>query len=227
MKLKSLLGLMVALTIVASLALAFGHGVKTSSSEKQLPLTGWMAGFHSYLGPGYDAAPVQVFSVTSDIKEGLVGVRVKNRSEKGVNAVKLGWYVSEAQGRGAILAKGETSILKLRLPGREKLDLTVPNLSWQEVLRPAMRKGDLRGDYDIWIVVSKVVYDDGSVWTFSQPTNVARINGKKNAHFTPEGCANQTCKNHEGVYRCVDGAGELCTNNGNNCTSSICELILD
>jgi hypothetical protein len=221
MKLKSLLGLTAAITIVASLA--FAVGVRNNASEKQLPKTGWVAGFHAYHGPGHDTVPVQVFSVTSDINEGLVGVQVKNRSDKAVREVRLAWYVSEASGAGAVLAKGETANLKLTLSSQEKLGISIPNLSWDAVLRPVMRKGSLRGDYDVWVVVSRVVYDNGSVWRFSQPTNVARITGKKNAHFSPEeGCANQTCKKNGDVYQCVDGTGELCTNQGARCTSSIC-----
>lgn len=211
----------VTITILAYLALAFGYEVNHRPSEKQLPRTGWIAGFRSYHGPGYDGVPVQIISVRSDINNGLVGVQVKNHSDKAVRAITLGWYVSEAQGTGEILAKGQTAELKLSLPDQAKLDVTTPNTSWDDVLRPLMRNGNLKGDYDIWIVVSKIIYDDGSVWNFSQPRNVARVAGKQNAHFE-SGCANQTCKKNGDVYQCVDGQGELCTNHGQECTSSIC-----
>ncbi len=211
----------VAFTMFTYLALALGYGVNHRLSEKQLPRTGWVAGFHSYHGPGYDSVPVQVFSVRSHINNGLVGVQIKNQSDKAVRAITLGWYVSEAQGTGQILAKGQTAELKLSLPDQTKLDVTTPSVTWDDVLAPLMRNGSLKGDYDIWIVVSKIIYDDGLVWNFSQPTNVARVAGKQNAHFE-SGCANQTCKKNGDVYQCVDGHGELCTNHGQECTSSIC-----
>jgi len=216
----------VAFTILACLALALGYEVNHRLSERQLPRTGWIAGFHSYHGPGYDRVPVQVFSVRSNINKGLVGVSVRNRSDKAVSAITLGWYVSEAQGTGEILAKGQTAELGLNLPDQAKLDVTTQDTSWNDVLSPLMRNGSLKGDYDIWIVVTKIIYDDGSVWNFSQPRNVARVAAKQNAHYV-SGCANQTCKKNGDVYQCVDGQGELCTNHGTECTSVICGTELD
>jgi len=222
MKSKSTLGPLTALLVLACLALAFGYGTKNQLMKKQLPRTGWVAGFHSYHGAGYATVPVQVFSVKSDIRKGLVAVAVKNRSDKAVSAVTLGWYVSEAQSAGAIIAKGETVALNASLPSEAKLELATPAIGWEDVLRPAMSNGVLRGDFDIWVVVSQVVYEDGSVWKFPQPTNVSRVTDKLNAHFEG-GCANQTCKKNGDVYQCVDGQGELCTNHGAECTSSICQ----
>lgn len=211
----------VAFTVFAYLALAFGYEVNHRRTEKQLPRTGWVAGFHSYHGRGYDSAPVQVISVRSNITDGLVGVGLKNHSDKDVRAITLAWYVSEAQGTGQILTEGQTAELKLSLPDQTKLNVNTPSIRWDDVLRPLVRNESLKGDYDIWIVVRKVVYDDGSIWNFSPPGNVARVTGKQNAHFE-SGCANQTCKKNGDVYQCVDGQGELCTNHGQECTSSIC-----
>jgi hypothetical protein len=226
MKSKPKIALLASIAILAFLALAFGYEIKNRS---QFPSSGWTAGFHSYHGTGYDSVPLMVYSVRSEINKGLVGVRIKNRSEKAITSVQLGWYVSDEKGQGKILAKGETPKLAIpnNMTGNQLLELTVPNVSWETILRPVMRKGTLRGDYDIWIVVTKVTYDDGSVWAFSQPTNVARVDGKKNAHVDGGGgggCANQTCKKDGDVYKCVDGAGELCTNFGAHCDSSICGL---
>jgi hypothetical protein len=103
----------VAFTICAYLALAFGYEVVNKNRTEQLPRTGWVAGFHSYHGRGYDTAPVQVVSVRSNITDGLVGVGLKNHSDKAVRATMLAWYVSEAQGTGQILTKGQTAELKL------------------------------------------------------------------------------------------------------------------
>lgn len=224
MKLRSNLGPIAAFTILGCLTLAFGYEVKNKLFEKQLPRTGWVAGFHAYQAAGYNTVPVQVFSVMSEIEQGLVGVRVKNRSEKRVTSVRLGWYVSDAEGSGTILSKGETAGLKVSLPGKESLEIGVPTVTWRDVLRPLMKKGTLRGDYDIWIVVNRVTYDDGSIWTLPPPTNVAKVTGKKNAHVVNEGggCAAQTCKKDGDHYHCVDSAGELCTNYGERCESTIC-----
>lgn len=222
MRSRSTFGAITVLLVLACLALAFGYHSRKKPTNNQLPRGGWVAGFHPYHGAGYATVPVRVFSVKSDIRKGLVGVSLRNRSDKGVKVVTLGWYVSEAQTTGAIVASGETAAIRLSLPSQEKLELATPAIGWEDVLRPAMTNGVLRGDFDIWVVVSQLVYEDGSTWRFPAPTNVSRVSDKLNAHFDA-GCANQTCKKDGDVYKCVDGQGELCTNHGSECTSSICQ----
>jgi hypothetical protein len=221
MNFKSKFGPILAFIILGTVALALGYSVVYATlSNTKLPQDGWQAGFHAYHGAGYESVPVQVFSVKSHIEQGLTAASVRNKSDKNVKAVRFGWYVSESKTGGTVLARGETALVSLELTSNQKSEVTTPRLNWDNVLKPAMRNGALKGDYDIWIVVKKVIYDDGSEWSFPEPTNVSKVL-KLNAHYE-EGCANQTCKKRGGVYKCEDADGELCTNHGEECTSSIC-----
>jgi len=207
---------------IAVLALA-AVGYIRAERNNQSPRGGWTIGFHSYRAEGFDSVPVRVHSVTSKGYQGLTSVGLRNRSDKPVTAVKIGWYLSTEDGRGAILARGESPLVSLpaALQADERTQLTVPPVSLAKILRPFVKGNTLRGDYSVQVVVTEIVYEDGSTWKFSQPDNVSRVELNFAHPLAP--CANQTCKFNSGVYQCVDGTGELCTNNGENCTSSACD----
>jgi hypothetical protein len=230
MRLRRMIGPVVAFSILGVVALAFGYEVIGKLADSRpIPRDGWSAGFHAFQAEGFDKVPVQVFAVRSTIKEGLIGVQIKNRSQKQVTAVRFAWFVSDLKGSGTVLAKGEKEGMSVvNLTADAFGEIPVTPVSWDEILRPLVKKGTLRGDYDIWIAVNKVTYDDGSVWTLPQPKNVARA-VRKNAHGVEDSapCANQTCRLNGNAYRCEDGPGELCTNGVTNCLSSICTLKAD
>jgi hypothetical protein len=206
------------------LALAFGYVRNNAENNKQLPRNGWTVGFHPYHAAGFNEVPVRVISVTSKGNKGLTNVELRNRSEKPVTAVKIGWYVSNENGPGTILTRGESPLMGIpnNLNANESLKLNLPPVSLAKILKPVVKRNTLRGDFSVQVVVTEVVYEDGSNWKFSQPDNVARI-AVNYAHAMPQ-CANQTCRWNAsiGAYQCVDGTGELCTNQGDQCTSSSC-----
>jgi hypothetical protein len=208
---------------IAVLALA-AVGYIRAERNNQLPRGGWTIGFHSYRADGFDSVPVRVHSVTSKGLQGLTAVGLRNRSSKPVTAVKIGWYLSTEDGAGTILARGESPLVSLQaaLQADERTQLSVPPVSLAKILRPFVKGNTLRGDYSVQVVVTEIVYEDGSTWKFSQPDNVARV--ELNFAHAPYACANQTCKYNGQVYQCVDGTGELCTNSGDICTSSACDL---
>lgn len=206
------------------LAIAFGY-VRNNAENKQLPRTGWTVGFHPYRAAGFNEVPVRVTSVTSKGNKGLTNVEIRNRSEKTVTAVKIGWYVSTENGPGTILTKGESALIAIpnNFNANESLEISLPPVSLAKILWPVVKGNTLRGDFSVQVVVTEVVWEDGAHWKFSQPSNVARINSNY-AHAMPA-CANQTCRYNSslGAYQCVDGTGELCTNEGSSCTSSACD----
>lgn len=221
---RSKLSIFAILITLASMALAVGY-VRNNTENKQLPRKGWTVGFHSYRAEGFNSIPVRVISVTSKGNEGLTNVELVNRSSKPVTAVKIGWYVSTEDGPGTILTKGESPLLGLpaTLQADERLQLNVPPVSLAKILKPVVKGNTLRGDFSVQVVVTKIVYEDGSTWKFSQPSNVARVQ-LNHAYIFQKGCAGQTCKWHSeiGAYQCEASAGELCTNGGTSCTSSAC-----
>lgn len=220
---RSKLSILAIAITLACVALAVGY-VRNNAANKQLPRTGWTVGFHSYRAEGFDSIPVRVISVTSKRHQGLTNVELRNQSSKPVTAVKIGWYVSSEDGPGTILTKGESPLLSLpaTLQADGRLQLSVPPVSLAKILKPVVKGNTLRGDFSVQVAVTEIVYEDGSTWKLSQPNNVARV--ELNYAHAMQGCANQTCKWNPAIssYQCVDGAGELCTNSGDSCTSSAC-----
>jgi len=208
----------VTLTCLALGAVAYIRAERSN----QLPRSGWSIGFHSYHAAGFDSIPLRVTSVRSEGLKGLTRVQLQNRSDKPITAVKIGWYLSTEDGPGTILTKGESPLLSLPdvLQPDQDSHLNVPPVSLAKILKPFVKGNTLRGDFSVQVVVTEIVYADGSTWKFSQPDNVARI--KINYAHPMAPCANQTCKFDGTVYHCVDGAGELCTNQGQSCDSSAC-----
>lgn len=208
---------------IAALALA-AVGYIRAERNNQLPRGSWTVGFHSYRADGFDSVPVRVISVTSKGNQGLTNVTLTNRSEKPVTAVKIGWYLSTEDGPGTILTQGQSALLGLpaTFQADDTVRISVPAVSLAKILNPIAKGNTLRGDYSVQVVVSEIVYEDGSTWKFSQPTNVARV--QINYAHPVMACANQTCRWHSdiGAYRCEDGIGELCTNQGTSCESSAC-----
>jgi len=209
------------------LALAFGY--VRNNAENKLPRTGWTVGFHPYRAAGFNEVPVRVTSVRSEGNKGLTNVDLRNRSEKTVTAVKIGWFVSTEDGPGTILTRGESALIAIpnNLKANETIELTVPPVSLTKILRHVVKGNKLRGDFSVQVVVTQIVWEDGSNWNFSHPNNVARI-AINYSHAVPA-CANQSCRWHSelGAYQCEAANGELCTNEGTSCTSSACSPLGD
>jgi hypothetical protein len=209
------------------LALAFGY--VRNNAENKLPRTGWTAGFHPYRAAGFNEVPVRVTSVGSEGIKGLTNVEIRNRWEKTATAVKIGWYVSTENGPGTILTKGESALIAIpnHAHANETVHINVPPVSLAKILWPIVQGNTLKGDFSIQVVVTQVVWEDGSTWNFSHPSNVARIQVNY-SHAVPA-CANQSCRWHSelGAYQCEGAVGELCTNEGTSCTSSSCAPLGD
>jgi hypothetical protein len=144
---------------------------------------------------------VRVIGVKSEGDKGLTRVELRNRSSKGVTAVRIGWYVSTENGPGTILAQGKTPLLSASLHANESVRLSVPPVSLAKILKPAVRSNTLRGDFNVQVAVTEIVYEDGSTWKFSQPANVAQIKVQY-AHAPQGGCGN--------ICRWIAGVGYVC-----------------
>jgi hypothetical protein len=178
----------VILMLLVFLVAVMGH------EGNRLPGGDWTVGFHLYQAEGFDSMPVRIISIKSQGDRGLMGVGLRNRSSKPVNAVRIGWYVSTEGGPGRILTKGETPLLSLpaTLRSEESLQFDLPPVSLAKILKPAAKSNTLRGDFSVQVAVTELVYEDGSTWKFSQPANVAPIKAQY-AH-APQGGCGQICR---------------------------------
>ena len=206
------------------LALAFGYVRNNAENNKQLPRHCWTVGFIPYHAEGFDSVPVRVTSVTSKGTKGLTNVELRNRTEKTVTAIKIGWYVSNQNQPGTILTKGESPLLGIpnNLNANETAELNLPPVSLAKIMKPVVKGNKLKGNFSVQVVVTEINYEDGTNWKFTQPHNVARVTVNY-AHAMPQ-CANQTCQYNPsiGAYQCVGAEGQLCTNKGDECTSTTC-----
>lgn len=216
-------------------------GVNTGRTEgqvdksMQLPPGDWSFSAHPYLGPGYDSRPVVVFSVVTNIKNGLTVTKVAlhNLSSKPVSAVKLNWHLSTEEDPGSILLSGQTPLVALSggLPVGERRVLEFPVVSFAKICKSLMKGESLRGDFRMEVEVGEILYEDGSSQTAKAMGNLYVL-AKNNGVFpginrvTQVGCAHQRCKFvplPETHYECEPTSfPELCTNSGQFCCNTIC-----
>jgi hypothetical protein len=229
LKNKKSLSVFALVAAAAALTVTLAYASVSHPGTEQIPRGDWLVGYHSYMGEGYRAIPVRVFSVRSELRKGVTRVSLSNREEKTVTAVKLKWFLSDDKRPGPVLQQGETPLLGLSTslaPGGKQI-LTFPVVAFEKIYKALMKGDTLNGDFRIQIAVSEITYEDGTTWTWAQPAGITSLDPPKFNH-APAPCANQTCKNGgAGSYICVDGAGELCTNSGSSCDSSLCDLLGD
>jgi hypothetical protein len=212
--------------VIACVGLLFAYKTTSGVDAKPLPRKGWTVGFHAYRISGYKSLPVKVYGVTSAGERGLEVAHVRSKSDKIVIGVRIKWFVSEKD-KSSILAKGETPLLNL--PGlvgaQPSFDVKVPDATLDRILRPVMKNGQLRGDFDVQVVVGEVKYLDGSFWKLPEPTNLVVVPIRKH-HGAYDACPGQTCRLAPDLfsYQCADSKEEECINSGTICSSYICGL---
>lgn len=116
---------------------------------------------------GLKDAPLQITSVTGDMKKGgtITAVRLKNNSGKEVTAVKFGWYLFQDKEHSKILHKGESPVLGVAgfSNGSSKI-VDYPLVSFGNIYKPLVKDGQLSGDFVLEVVVREITYKDGSKW---------------------------------------------------------------
>ena len=216
------------LVLLVSLAVAMGYE-STNDVEDRLPGGDWTIRFHLYQAEGFDSIPVRVFKVRSEGEKGLTEVGLRNRSSKSVIAVRIGWYVSTEGGPGTILAKGESPLLALpaTFQANETLQFNVPPVSLVKILKPLLKRNTLQGDLGVQVLVTEIVYEDGSTWKFPQPDNVAQIKVQYAHAPAPQGPCGYTCAWIPATesYACVaDSQNVKCAGGpGTPCVTEACD----
>lgn len=189
-----------------------------------LPKGKWTFKAAPYSGEDWKSIPVDVHSVTSNMKLGglVEKVELRNRSDKAVTSVKLKWLLT-ADKRSS-LADGETRWLTTSIPPGKTIELPHQVVEFSKIVRPFSKDGRLTGNFRIEVVVSEIEFEDGVTWKIGDP-------GIEPVSTLDDGgaCANQGCLWSElGSYICNTEVGTFCAveNNGKSCTVTRCDLII-
>lgn len=225
---KAIVMAVLILVVVATASVLVQSGFSQGKSDA-LPPGRWVISAHPYLGTAYESQPVKVIGVGSDTTHGFKvdTVGLKNASLKAVSAVTLKWYVTSEESGDAVLLQGETNQLTLGngLPVGKSQYFDVPVVSFGRISKQLLKAGSLQGVFRIEVAVSRILYEDDSIWEGDPKNTATFIKAGLRAGPTPQsGCANQICQfNFEfGAYQCVGGLNQLCTNCGRRCLNSVC-----
>lgn len=219
---------LLAVAILASLTY-FTTDTMCQSARTKLPSGNWTLSAGPYSGPGYEAAPVDVYSVMTEADKGLMVTRValSNSSSKDVTAVKLHWYLIDKE-QGTVLKEGKTPLVDVDIPAGKTEFLSYPVISFSRLYKSLMKGAGLSGNYRIEVAVGEVVYAEGSAHVRSRAGHVSY---RKAAHLrttTIVDCQDQGCRYNatEGIrsYQCTSNHGTLCsvTLAGRACTETRC-----
>lgn len=228
----------ICLTLASFLTISASLYKVTSQTGKNpdtiLPPGKWTLVTHPYQGPDFASLPVILFSVTSDATRGadVTKIKVKNNATKSVTYVKVGWYlINEDDKESTILLSGKTQPIEMpqRLPVGGIREIQQPIVSFASVHRPLLRGGVLTGNFRIDVLISDVVYEDGTTWTLGRAPRMPPVEAAANHNRAPstplQGCPKQKCAlDSSGTfYTCQSSSfNEYCTNNRTSCTDTLC-----
>ncbi len=122
-----------------------------------------------------ELVPVVVTRTTMSTEKGeddaLEQVILWNRSEKDVASVKLRYSINAKEDANTMLyqspqfdvfpknAKKPNPLTKNR-----RWTFKVPNGRIARLIKPLVKEGELAGDYFVNVIVSEVVFEDGTIW---------------------------------------------------------------
>lgn len=196
--------------------------------------------------PSLERQPiVDAYSVTSERGDKVTKVTLRNRSDKAVIAVKLGWRLFHYSSPKNTLMSGESPLLGVPLGVKERRVVEFPLVSFAKISKSLMKNGRVDGDFKIEVIVTDVIFEDSgektskSGWRNSLLASFlpsATGSGAKRpivevvSYAAPpidEGCQNQECKYVEGCYQCQALNGTTCNPKGTggcqSCEESACQ----
>ncbi len=187
-------------SILAMLSLlAFGAGSalgqEQSSGRGKSPEGDWKISFAPYTGAGYETAPMRVVAVKGEIlPDGRIRIRwphLRRNTARPFQVVKLTAYVYDENHPDSVLFRGEIAGLRFDArnwpPQDTDLERSVEDtrmratdnlteISYKPLLSALIKDGKLEGRYRIALGVSKVVFDDGTVWRQQDEPAVTKNN---------------------------------------------------
>jgi hypothetical protein len=203
-----------------------------SSSKQILPSGKWTIAFHPYLSLNYLDSPVTLYSVSST-NGNVTRFSIYNISSKKVVGVRVKWLVHENQERTILLTEGETSLLRFAkgLPSGGSGYIKHEVISFAKFVRPFVLNGRVDKQFDVDLVIDKVLYEDGSVWELNQGPSPDIVRELAARIVTTSDCARQKCVGAESsevkggvTYSCgASTLNERCSVSSNSsCTSTSC-----
>ena len=185
---------------------------------------------------------VDVYLVKSEIINGefvVRGVKIKNRSDKPVAAVRIGWRLHLPEAPRVTLAYGETPFLGAALAPDEKRFIAFPIVSGQKILESV--GGNPSGHFRFEIFITEVLFDDRIDARIHGPAifaesakelpvilHVPDWQGEdcEDGEILSGPCQNQECRwNGSDCYECVSCTGSICKwSTCTSCCSGRCRL---
>lgn len=192
--------------------------------------------------PSLERQPiVDAYSVTSERGDKITKVALRNRSDKVVIAVKLGWRLFYYDSPKNTLMSGESPLLGVPLNVKEWRVVEFPLVSFAKISKSLLKNGRIDGDFKIEVVVTEVLFGDNeektsqSSWrnsllaSFLPSTTKSGIKGpivEVMSYTAPpivEACQDQECKFKNACYKCEELSGTSCSPNGcESCTETAC-----
>ena len=164
---KSRLTLMALMLVMLTVACLAAASKNLQDTDIKLPPGKWTLQHPALSRLGLKDAPLQITSVTGDVKRGgtITAVRLKNNSGKAAAGVRFTWYLFRDQAPKEILRKGESPALGLvGLPAGGSKNVAYPIVSFGNIYEPLLKDGELNGDFVLEVAVSEITYEDGSKW---------------------------------------------------------------
>lgn len=228
--------LMVFALLITTTVLNKSVGQTKAPLSQAFPRGNWSVSSHPYLGADSESAPVIVTSVTSEAKKGIAVTKVglDNQSQANVAAIKLTWQLSSEQNAGKVLLQGQTPYITRDggLPAGSSLVLRFPVVAFAKIYQPLVRNAALDGNFRIDILVSEILFEDGSKWAKSDSSQAGLI---KAAHHASRPaiqgtCGRQACETRTSpagnvFYACrASDSNERCSvsDDGFSCTNISC-----
>jgi hypothetical protein len=111
--------------------------------------------------PSLERQPiVDAYAVTSERANKITKVALRNRSDKSVIAVKLGWRLFHYDSPKNTLMSGESPFLGVPLNVKERRVVEFPLVSFAKVSKSLLKNGRVDGDFKIEVVVTNVLIGD-------------------------------------------------------------------
>ena len=170
---------------------------QTQSPDPYVPVV--VASLRSYAGKGNWGKQLMIESVT-----------LKNRTDRTVAAVKLGWIILRKESRlagknlDAALVRGNTELLHQEWTNNRPFKhVKSLFIDFVKEARPLIKSAALSGDFYLRLRVSEVLFDDGSRWRENDQLALR----KKFAHAPSRSAQQPNCRTQQVCFFLENGQG--------------------
>lgn len=199
------------------------HIFSQTRAIDKLPDGKWTLSAGPYMGSDWNTIPVDVESVSTNMRAGgaIEKVVVRNYAESVVVGVRLKWRLSRY---GRNVADGESRELTTLVNPGATAPIHFPIVNFAQLSRPFVKSGFLEGEYRIDVLVSYIEYGDGSRWKTGYPGRIPPPQAEGGGVCPNQKCHWAPAEGGGGAYVCAPGDGTLCAvaMQGQQCTETRC-----